>query len=245
MNKVSKLKFISIISFLLFFTVFIPLPGANNIARATATTVVEENQEVKLNVKKNSMVKDTTYTLILYNLTETQKVSFKSSDSEIASVDKDGVVTALKVGEATITVTVKEGFRTVSTLTCDITVGPPAISVKLKKSEINLVVDKSTLLEVILKPNNTLEDPKYSSKDIAIATVSSNGRITAKSVGTTYVFCSISNGLYEKVLVNVVATEAELEKLTEESKTKTMESENSTDSNKNTESSSTSSKSAN
>ena len=237
MNKVFRIKFIGIISFLLFFTVLIPLPRANNIARATATTVIEENQEVKLNVKKKSIVKGSSYTLILYNLTETQKVSFKSSDTEIATVDKDGVVTALKVGEATITVTVKDGFRTVSTLTCDVTVGPPAISVKLKRSEINLVVSKSTLLEVILKPNNTVEDPKYSSADITIATVSSNGRITAKAVGTTYIFCSIENGLFEKVLVNVVETEAELEKLTQESKTKSIESEQPEDSTKSLETS--------
>ena len=48
-----------------------------------------------------------------------QKVTWKSSKSKIAKVDKNGKVTALKKGTATITVTTKDGKKKA---TCKVTV---------------------------------------------------------------------------------------------------------------------------
>ena len=190
------------------FTLLIPLPGTYNTAKAgtvsTSSTTEEKQSEIKLNVKKKSLVKDDSYTLVLYNLSDSYKVSFKSSDSDIASVSQDGVVTALKVGEATITVTIKDGMKTVQTLTCDITVGVPAVSIIFSKTSVTLVVGKSYLLETIITPNNTVEEAKFSSLDPSIATVSSSGRITAKSVGTTSIFGTLANGKYAKITVTVI-----------------------------------------
>lgn len=208
MNKVFSLKHLLYVCFILFFSVLIPLGNTNNVVTASAASINEDKQsDIKLNVKKKSLVTDTSYTLILYNLTDHHKVYFKSNDTDIATVNKEGVVTALKVGEATITVTVKEGSKTIDTLTCDITVGPPAISLKFKQADVTIVVSKSTLLDPILKPINTVEEIKFSSKDSKIATVSSSGRITAKEEGSTYIFGTINNGSFAKVLVTVVANE--------------------------------------
>lgn len=208
MKKVNLFKKLSIAFWILCFTLLIPLPGTFKAASArtvsTNSATEEKPSEVKLNVKKKSLVTDTSYTLVLYNLSDAYKVSFKSSDSDIASVDKHGEVTALKVGEATITVTVKDGLKTVQTLTCDITVGVPAVSIKFSKASITLVVGKSSLLESIISPNNTVEEAKFSSADPTIATVSSSGRITAKSVGTTYVFGTLANGQFARISVTVV-----------------------------------------
>lgn len=190
-------------------TMLIPLPGTYNTAQAASSvstdqSTEEKQSEVKLNVKKKSLVEDTSYNLVLYNLQDSYKVSFKSSDNEIASVDKDGVVTAVKVGEATITVTVKDGLKTIQTLTCDIKVGVAAQTIKFNASSITLVVGKSTLLDTIITPNNTVEEPMFSSKETSIATVSSSGRITAKSAGITYIFGTLANGQYARIAVTVV-----------------------------------------
>lgn len=164
----------------------------------------ETQAEIKLNVKTKALVKDTKYTLKVYNLSGNQKASFKSSDSSIASVDEEGVVCGIANGTAVITVTVKDGLKTVASLTCEVTVGPPAISVKWTKSEIVLAVGKRMTLKTILLPYNTAEAVKFYSSDTEIATVTSTGKITAKSEGDTYVFAMIDNGKFDFCKVTVV-----------------------------------------
>ena len=212
MNKENLGSKLLLTIFLLCFTLIIPLPGVYGTVSAgtvNSTNSTEDKEpEIKLNVKQKTLVKDTSYSLVLYNLSDSYKVNFKSSDNDIASVDKTGVVTAVQTGEATITVTIKDGLKTVESLTCDITVGMPAVSIKFNcKSNITLVVGKSSLLETILTPNNTVEEPKFSSMDPSIATVSSSGRITAKSVGTTYVFGTLGNGQFARISVSVIEEE--------------------------------------
>lgn len=208
MKKVKIQRKLSIPFWILCLTLLIPLPGTyatTKAANVSASSMTEDKQsEVKLNVKKKSLVIDTSYALVLYNLNDSYKVSFKSSDNDIASVDKNGLVTACKVGEATITVTVKDGLKVVQTLTCDITVGVPAVSIKFNKFTLTLSVGKSALIESIISPHNTVEEAKFSSMDPTIATVSSSGRITAKSTGSTYIFGTLANGQFARVLLTVV-----------------------------------------
>ena len=188
----------------LFFTVIFPIPAIGNFAVASASEVNEDQPDIKLNVKSKSLVKDTTFALKLYNITDTQKVSFKSSDSSIATVDDQGVITAVDFGNTIIAVTVKDGIKTVSNLECEVTVGPPALSIKLTKSEITLNVGERTSLTAILKPNNTVEEARFISNDSSIASVSIGGRIYAKSVGVTYIFAYIGNGKYDMCKVTVM-----------------------------------------
>ena len=50
-------------------------------------------------------------------------VSWQSSNTAVATVDQDGKVTAVNLGNATITVTTKDGSKTA---TCSVTVKRPA-----------------------------------------------------------------------------------------------------------------------
>lgn len=188
----------------LFFTIILPLPHMGE-SKAAAASVVEPKQiDIKLNVKSTSLVKDTTFALKVYNVTDTQKISYKSTSTSIATVDDSGIITAVDFGTTTISVTVREGLKTISTQDCEVTVGPPAISVKLTRSEITLEVGDNTTLTAILKPNNTVEEARFISNDSAIANVSIGGKVTARSVGVTYIFASISNGKYDVCKVTVV-----------------------------------------
>lgn len=187
----------------------------------SATKLNEKEQEkpvptIKLNVKSKSLVKGKTYTLKVYNLNDNQKVSFKSNVSNIVSVDEDGLITGLDYGTAAITVFVKEGNKTILTLTCDILVGPPAISVKWTKTELLLTVGKRTTLKTILQPYNTVEEAKFFSADTSVATVSTSGRITAKSIGSTVIYTILDNGKYDCCTVTVVDEET-YQKLTVDS----------------------------
>ncbi|SHO52023.1 Ig-like domain-containing protein [Anaerocolumna xylanovorans] len=187
----------------LFLTVLLP-PVFGNTLVASASTIDENQSDIKLNVKSKSLVKESTFSLKLYNVTDSQKVSYKSGASSIATVDDTGLITAVDYGTAIITVTVKDGLKTVATLECEITVGPPALSVKLTKSELTLVAGDKTSLTAILKPNNTVEEARFWSNDSTIATVSVGGRVTAKSAGVTYVFVAIGNGKYDYCKVTVL-----------------------------------------
>ena len=174
----------------LLFTLFVPLFGMDSLTAKALSVDAGKKEEYRLNLKSITLVKGKSYALKVYNLPEKAHVSFKSDDKEIASVGEDGVITANKVGTTIVRVLVKDG-TTESELTCDVTVGPPAFSIKLTKSRLIIGLDKSDFLNVILKPTNTVEVARLSSKDSSIASVSAGGRITAKQLGLTYVFAEI------------------------------------------------------
>jgi len=173
--------------FLFTFLTYI-LPASGNIA--FATDVEKEKNEYRLNLRNVTLVNGKSFTLKVYNLEEDAKITYKSANPEIASVNDDGTVTANKVGTTTITAIVKRGSAS-TPLTCDVTVGPPAFSIKMTRSMIILGLEQSDLLEVIMKPSNTAELAKFSSYDPSIVSVSSGGRVTAKKIGMTYVFAEI------------------------------------------------------
>lgn len=183
-------KGLFIFGLILFLGISLP---CNNMLTAYAA---DETQEIKLNVNSQTIVKGKTLSLYVYNLNENQTVTFVSTDSAIASVDEDGVVTGNLVGTATILVTVTEGENTVVILSCDVKVGPPAISVQFSRLELTMVVGQKTTLERIVLPLNTVETAKFSSYDRSIATVSAGGRVTAKAEGSTYIFAQLDNGRF-------------------------------------------------
>ena len=196
------LKRLITLGLILILAIALPLPGAVTQARA------EETAEVKLNVNSQAIVKGKTFSLCVYNLCEGQTVSFRSSAPEIASVDEVGIVTANAVGTATIAVTVSTDAETVAVLPCEITVGPPAISVQFSRLELNMVIGQKLTLERIIQPLNTVENAKFSSYDAKIASVSAGGRVTAKSEGSTYIFAQINNGRFAVCKVYVYADES-------------------------------------
>ena len=166
-----------------------------------------------MNVNSQTIVKGKSFSLYVYNLNEEQEVAFASSDPAIASVDEDGTVTGNLVGNATVLVTVTEEENTIALLSCDIKVGPPAISVQFSRLELAMTVGQKLTLERIVLPLNTVETAKFSSYDRSIATVSAGGRVTAKTVGSTYIFAQLDNGRFAVCKVYVSPEEMEEEEL--------------------------------
>ena len=165
----------------------------------------EKVVEPKLNATEVSLVTDDTFNLKVFNLAENQKVYFKSDDDSIASVSTTGAVSALKVGTANITVTLKEkSVKEDKVFKCKVYVGPPAISIRLTLREVTLEVGKRKTLQAILKPNTTAEIGMFTSKDPDIVAVSVSGKVLAKKVGKTTIVSSIANGKYDICTINVV-----------------------------------------
>jgi uncharacterized protein YjdB len=189
--KKKLIKCVISLGLFLFMTFIVPDLTPNGVGAAYATNVEKEkSDDYRLNLRSITLVKGKTFPLKAYNLGENAKVTFKSADSEIASVSEDGTITAKMIGFTTVTASIKDGLNTIS-LNCDVTVGPPAFSIKMTRSRIILGVDKSDSVSVIMKPSNTAEDPGFSSYDDSIASISSGGRATGKKVGLTYLFAAI------------------------------------------------------
>lgn len=190
MNKNFISKCLIFFGLLLFFTFLPPImPTKVSIAKASDIEK-EKNNEARFNLSSITLATGKSFSLRVYNIDKDAKVSFRSVDSEIASITEDGVLTGKKAGSTTIIATIRRGINT-SILTCDVKVGPPAFSVKLIHSRIIIGLDQSFLLEALIKPINTVESVKFGSKNIDIATVSPGGRVTAKSAGMTYVYARI------------------------------------------------------
>lgn len=186
-----------------FFLLF-PVAGTPYVF-AGAVLTNEKIAEPKLNATELSLVTGKSFILRLYNMTENQKVRFKSDDTSIVSVSKSGKLTANKVGETTITVFLKGAVSDEDSIfKCKVIVGPPAISIKLTLSEITLEVGKKKTLQAILKPNTTAETGVFTSLNADIASVSATGRVEAKQVGKTFIISSIEDGTYDICTVNVI-----------------------------------------
>ena len=112
-------------------------------------------------------------------------VTFASSDAEVATVDNTGKVTAVKAGNADITVTTKDGNKTAK---CTLTVTAkqiPVTGVTLDKSTLSLEVGATGNLVATVAPSDaTYKAVRFTSSDDAIATVDDNGLVTAVKAGT-------------------------------------------------------------
>ena len=112
-------------------------------------------------------------------------VTFASSDAEVATVDNTGKVTAVKAGNADITVTTKDGNKTAK---CTLTVTAkqiPVTGVTLDKSTLSLEVGATATLNATIAPSNaTYKAVGFTSSDEAIATVDNDGLVTAVAPGT-------------------------------------------------------------
>ena len=223
------IRMVSMCGFTLFLFLVSPVMTATTVHAGTVLAQEEKNIPApKLNVTSKSMVKDSTYALRVYNLTENHKVSYKSSDSKVVSVSRLGVLTAKDIGNATITVSLKDtSTGTSSILICDVTVGTSAVSIKLSLKEVTLQVGKKTTLQTILKPNTTIENPIFGSLNKEVAAVSADGTVTGKSVGETVIYALIGNGKYAECVVTVV--DESTEEPVEETEEETTEVEDSSD----------------
>ena len=132
------------------------------------------------------------------------KITWKSSDKKIASVNGKGVVKGVKAGKVTITASVK-GQSSISS-SCKVTVKKPrkVKSLKTDSANITLNVGGSKTIKTTITPKNaSIKKLKYKSSNTAVAAVSSKGKITAKKAGSAVITVSATDGSKKKVTVQV------------------------------------------
>ena len=113
--------------------------------------------------------------------------SYNSSNPMIASVSEEGLVSAIAIGEATITISA-DGKSAQFTLTVE-KVGVESVSLPDELTQ-GVTLPKGGTLDIagkatILPANATERTEHYASSDERVATVSAEGLVTALEAGTT------------------------------------------------------------
>ena len=164
--------------------------------------------EVRLNKSTETLKEGDTTTLtatvLPENTTDSKSVSWRSSNSEVATVDANGTVTAKRAGTAVITATSTNG----KSAGCTVTVSKkeiPITEISLDKSSATLTEGETTTLVATVLPENTTygKSVKWSSSNVAVATVDLMGKVTAKSAGTAIITATSENGKTASCTVTV------------------------------------------
>ena len=110
---------------------------------------------------------------------------FASSDEEVATVDKDGKVKVLKAGECDITTTLMQDGEKVTEKTTHVKAFYEVESITLDSNEGKLTVGNSHTIKATVAPEEVAAETtiEWSSSNEKVATVDSNGKVTAVSSG--------------------------------------------------------------
>ena len=126
---------------------------------------------------------------------DNRKVTWSSDKTEIATVDGAGKVTAVKAGEAVVTVTTEDGGKTAS---CKVTVKAkvvPVTGVDVKPWSVTIGVNGTTKLTCTVVPSNaTNRNVRWESDNPSVATVDSDGNVRAVSAGVAKVSAVTEDG---------------------------------------------------
>ncbi len=146
-----------------------------------------------------------------------KKVTWSSSDSDIAEVNQDGVVTMKQVGEVRITATLSSGFSKSYTLHIydgNVTQLNSPESITLEQSTITMKVGEYAQVVASASPQPCEAYFNYFSDDSDIIEILGDGVIRALAPGTTTVTVGI-NGLEAVCTIVVTGGEEATEALTE------------------------------
>ena len=131
-----------------------------------------------------------------------KSVSYKSSSSKVAKVDKKGNITALKKGMTKITITLKaKNGKKQSTWVKVKVNGTDTSKIQsyavtneeknAQKKTLKLEKGKTTALKVAIQPASARKSVSYKTSNKKIATVSGSGKIKAKKEGTAKITITI------------------------------------------------------
>ena len=131
------------------------------------------------------------------------EIEFTSSNTKVLTVDNSGTVLAVGNGTAKITAKAKENSVSSS---LEIQVYTPVIDLELNVEQLTMQEGDSFIIIPSIYPiDASNKNVKYSVENQTIAQVSSDGKITGKSQGTTTVTVTTEDGNITKTItINVV-----------------------------------------
>ena len=179
-------------------TVTATAEGKSGTCTVTVKAKAVNVTEVTLDKTELTMTEGETETLtatVKPDNADNRKVAWSSDKTEIATVDGAGRVTAVKAGEAVVTVTTEDGGKTA---TCRVTVKAkvvPVTGVDVKPWSVTIGANGTTKLTCTVAPSNaTNRNVRWESDNPSVATVDSDGNVRAVSAGVAKVSAVTEDG---------------------------------------------------
>lgn len=161
-------------------------------ATVYVSSITLNNSSLSLGVGETSQLSASVYPTTATN----RSVNWTSDDTSVATVSSGGLVTAKSAGTAIITCKAKDGSG--KKATCTITVKEPVkpTSITLSKTKATLAEGETLQLTATVTPSDAYDKTvTWMSDNTAVATVSVNGFVTAKGIGTANIIATTSNNL--------------------------------------------------
>lgn len=155
-------------------------------AKVTVTVKMIRTTKLTKVPKTLSLTTGKKYTLkpVVTPSNSQEKVTYKSSNTKIATVSSTGVITAKKVGKVTITV---QSGKQKATVTLTVKKAPALKAIKNVPTKKTITKGKTYTLKPQLYPSGAIAKITYTTSNKSIATVDSKGKITAKKKGTAVI----------------------------------------------------------
>ena len=203
---------------------------SNGLTDTCNITVISQITSVHLNLTAITLDEGVSQTLRATinpsDTTDDTTLTWLSSNTNVATVDQEGKVTAVKEGVATITVTTVNGRRA----ECKITVNKPSEnipieSVSLDKTTLTLEEQEAETLVATINPSDTTDDKTltWKSNNPEVATVDQEGKVTAVKEGTTTITVTTVNGKEATCTVTVTKKPVPIESVSLNKTTLTLE----------------------
>ena len=182
----------------------------NVVAGADVTGVSVEPETVSLLVGES----ETLSAIIEPSWALNKKVTWNSANTTIATVTDKGEVTAVALGNTTITATTEDdGFT--ATASCTVTIPVPVTGVEITETELTIDVGETGQLNWQVLPDTATNTAIYwRSDDLDIATINSAGMVAGISEGETTITINTSDGHFsDNCTVKVIVTDSEIESI--------------------------------
>lgn len=133
-----------------------------------------------------------TFSPIITDIGATTTLSWSSSNSSVATINADGILSAVGIGKTNVTCTATNGVFA----QCEVTVNPVLVGdITLNETEAELTVGEKLQMEATVLPENaTDKSVTWSSTNDAVAVVSESGLVTAVGSGTCQIKATANDG---------------------------------------------------
>jgi len=135
-----------------------------------------------------------------------QNVTWKSSDTKVATVNSQGRVVGVSYGYATITATTKDGNEVEAS--CEIEVVRPVKRIHISSGSLSLMTGESAKLTATVEPKSaTYNTVLWTSSDDSVALVDDDGNVLALKAGKVTITASSDDGSGKKAVCRVTIRE--------------------------------------
>ncbi len=142
----------------------------------------------------------------VYPSSASQKLSWRSGNTSIASISSSGLITAKKTGTVTVGAT-PSSIKNWTKATVKITDSSCPTSIALNVASLSLTVKSTSQLTATALPSTASQSVKWASNKTSVATVSSTGLVTAVGSGTALIRATSTrnSGKYRTIKVTVAS----------------------------------------